>query len=120
MVPTSHNSGLRTSQHSEIDSLVTVAEYQGTQCDNYTNYELSAAKKDLALVGEGTIGSLGSEIQMIVPGKKTQQDAALQAEKLNFPKFKKKGNGEIEADEMGEMTSLSEMEMSNVHDCSLD
>lgn len=57
---------------------------------------------------------------MIVPGKKTKHDAQLQAEKLNFPKFKKKGTGDIEADEMGEMTSLSEMEMSNVHDCSLD
>jgi len=94
---------------------VTVAEYQGTQCDNYkfdgSNYELSATKKDMALA-EGTIGSLASEIQMINPGKK--QD--LQGEKVNFPKFNKNADTE----EMGEMTSLSEMEMSNVHDASLD
>ena len=32
--------------------------------------------------------------------------------------FKKNENGENE--ELGEMTSLSEMEMSNVHDASLD
>ena len=39
----------RPSQISEIDSLVTVAEYMGTQYDGYkmdggSNYELSAAK----------------------------------------------------------------------------
>lgn len=48
---------------------MTVAEYNGTQWDGYnfngSNYELSAAKKDFAIQGEGTIGSLGSEIQLI-------------------------------------------------------
>jgi len=32
----------------------------------------------------------------------------------------KKNNQSYDADDMGELTSLSEMEMSNVHDASLD
>lgn len=47
---------------SEIDSLVTVAEYMGTQYEGLSHYELTPAKKDAGLVGEGTIGSLASEI----------------------------------------------------------
>ena len=35
-----------------------------------------------------------------------------------FPLFKKNTSGD--AEDMGELTSLSEMEMSNVHDASLD
>ena len=56
---------------------------------------------------------------MIMPNKKSNKDTNAD-EKLNFPKFQKKGPHSNEADEMGELTSLSEMEMSNVHDNSLD
>jgi len=46
-----------------------VAEYNGTQYDGFkfdqSNYELSATKKDAPFIGEGTIGSLASEIQII-------------------------------------------------------
>jgi len=34
----------------------------GTQYDGFSHYELSARKKDADFVGEGTIGSLASEI----------------------------------------------------------
>ena len=37
---------------------------------------------------------------------------------MNFPLFKKNEDGDV--DDLGELTSLSEMEMSNVHDASLD
>ena len=70
---------------------------------------MSAAKKDFAIQGEGTIGSLGSEIQLI----HNNNQGVLPGEQPKFPVFKN-------AEEMGELTSLSEMEMSNVHDASLD
>ena len=61
-----HGSDIRRpSQVSEIDSLVTVAEYMGTQYDGTrleSQYEASAAKNELPIIGEPTIGSLASEI----------------------------------------------------------
>lgn len=120
-MPAIQNSGgLRGSRLSEIDSLVTVAEYQGTQYDGYkfdgsgSNYEMSSAKKDYPIPGEGTIGSLASDIQLL---HNTKQ-ASLPGESQKFPVFKKPA--ENDAEEMGELTSLSEMEVSNVHDASLD
>ena len=72
---------------------------------------MSAAKKEQQLlVGEGTIGSLASEIQLI---------NSKNGEKVNYPVFQKLAASD-DADDMGELTSLSEMEMSNVHDASLD
>ena len=40
-------------------------------------------------------------------------------EKVNFPVFQKLAASD-DAEDMGGLTSLSEMEMSNVHDASLD
>lgn len=112
--------GRRPSQLSEIESLVTVAEYLGTQYEtaqaNQNTFrrqsgqlENSAAKTQLQ--NEGTIGSLGSEIQ-ILSDKKQRGDAVNQnGEKVLMFRH--------EADDMGELTSLSEMEMSNVQDASL-
>ena len=79
---------------------------------------MSAAKKEQQLLaGEGTIGSLASEIQLINSknGAGHVEGQFLLGEKVNFPVFQKD-----DADDMGELTSLSEMEMSNVHDASLD
>ena len=64
-------------------------------------------------MGEGTIGSLGSEIQIINSKREGSNH-----DKANFPVFQKNAHGDVE--ELGEMTSVSEMEMSNVHDVSLD
>lgn len=57
-------------------------------------------------LAEPTIGSLGSDIQAF---KRPPNE-----EKGSFPIFNKD-----DVDDMGEMTSLSEMEMSNVVDTSL-
>ena len=98
----------------------------GTQYDGFggttrlleSNFELSAAKnnQELPIIGEPTIGSLASEIQIINPKK---QDG-FAGEKASFPLFKKGDENVADAEEFGELTSLSEMEMSNVHDASLD
>lgn len=89
----------------------------GTQYDGYkeSNYELSTSKKEqMPFVGEPTIGSLASDIQL------TNKPFKEFGDKSNaFPLFKK-NNQSYDADDMGELTSLSEMEMSNVHDASLD
>ena len=89
MPPSKAFDARRPSQVSEIDSLVTVAEYNGTQCDGYrldgSHYELSAAKqKDTPLAGEGTIGSLASEIQ-ILQSNRRQDTGQVQG----FPLFTK-------------------------------
>ena len=87
-------------------------QFDGFRFDQ-SNYELSAAKKDQPFIGEGTIGSLGSEIQIL-----NSKREANNLDKGNYPVFQKNGHGDVE--ELGEMTSVSEMEMSNVHDASLD
>ena len=99
---------------SEIDSLVTVAEYMGTQYDGLSNCELTPAKKDSGLVGEKTIGSLASEIQ-ILTNKRLNE--GFSGDKVNFSLFKQNMGGD--AEDLGELTSLSEMDISNVHDTSL-
>lgn len=97
----------------------------GTQYGDGSKYDMSSAKKaeQPFLGGEGTIGSLASEIQLI--NNKKGREYTLHGEKVNFPLFNKNhpnyaGNNSDDADDMGELTSLSEMEMSNVHDASLD
>lgn len=72
---------------------------------------MSSNKKDFAIQGEGTIGSLASDIQLLHNTK---------GEQSKYPLFKKNHEENLEAEEMCELTSLSEMEMSNVHDNSLD
>lgn len=67
--------------------------------------------------GEGTIGSLASEIQLI--NSNNARGERVNPDKVNFPKFQK-NTASCDADDLGELTSLSEMEMSNVHDASLD
>lgn len=112
----------RPSQVSEMNSLITVGEYLGTQCDGITrdgasNYDISPNKKDqpFSFNGEGTIGSLASEIQLL----SKKGDAYLDS-KVTYPVFHKGGNTSADADEdLGELTSLSEMEISNVQDASL-
>ena len=83
----------------------------GTQYDG-SKYDMSAAKKEQLFVGEGTIGSLASEIQLINNHQIKNETQG------NFPLFQK--HADDDADDMGELTPLSEMEMSNVHDASLD
>lgn len=80
----------RPSQISEIDSLVTVAEYMGTQYGDLSKYDMSAAKKEQLFAGEGTIGSLASEIQLInSQGVRGQEPQFLHGEKVSFPLFQK-------------------------------
>ena len=68
----------------------------------------------MLLPGEPTIGSLASDIQIINSKKPSD---GFPDEKVNFPPVFKKTQDD---DDLAEMTSLSEMEVSNVHDASLD